>query len=1000
MARRLSVRFQHWIVGITWLLVVVLTAAFLFTVFGKFRTMAEEGAQEQFESTAQGVVGVLQAGLTYLSRTVLTEAGAEPGRYVRDGHIVPEVSVPQMLTSVRVHPAVSSQYFGLANGEFLQVTAVREDPALLKALEAPPGTYFAVRTIQAAADGSRTETWKFLDSQTQPLGSRTGPASYAPGTRDWYQDALRTATVVTGDVYRYASTQVLGITVAAPLPDQLGVYGLDVTLDSLHAHIGDLPVSKNGMLALVNASSGQVLAFRGRGLFGGGTVAPLTTFGANGNPEIQTLQALLDQGPGDYKGLSPAGGKNLVYAVRTLRFGQNAGYRVLVAAPLSDFTGLLERARRDMFVVAGLMLLLLLPLALWGTRSLTRSLSNLARESERLKRLDFSTAPTHIDSFVYEVDTLGQAQEVMHQSIRQRTLALEVATAKLEKLVQTGILLGRAQERDALLRHVLFGARDIAHCAVATLFIKTDHQTLRFAMRTLDGALPSFEIPLYDAATGDANTQFAVARAALSGKSLVIDDVYSETRFDMSGTKHFHEGTDLHIVSMLNVPLQPRDGEVVGVLQLLNALDPATGEVVPFDAETVGFIEALAAQSAVAIDNQNLARAQVELMDSMIKILAGAIDAKSAYTGGHCERVPELAFMLAEEASKVDTGPLAGFSFKTEAEWREFRIGAWLHDCGKVTTPEYVVDKATKLEINYNRIHEIRMRFEVLLRDAEIAALQAVAAGQDGGSARAAYAARRQQLRDDFAFVAEANIGGEFMAPDKVERVKAIAGETWWRQFDDRLGLSHEESKRHDGEPAPPLPAPEPLLADKPWHVVPRVADKALDPKYGFQVKVPEHLYNYGEVYNLCIGRGTLSEEERFKINEHIIQTIVMLDNMPFPDNLKRVPEYAGTHHETLIGTGYPRRLTAAQMSIPSRIMAIADIFEALTASDRPYKKAKSLSESIQILSFFKKDQHIDGDLFDLFLRSGAYLRYARQYLQPEQIDEVDLTRYLSPATV
>jgi hypothetical protein len=284
----------------------------------------------------------------------------------------------------------------------------------------------------------------------------------------------------------------------------------------------------------------------------------------------------------------------------------------------------------------------------------------------------------------------------------------------------------------------------------------------------------------------------------------------------------------------------------------------------------------------------------------------------------------------------------------------------------------------------------------VLLRDAEIACMKAQRDGVDAAEAMRCFEARRQELLDDFGFLAECNVGGEFMAPERVERLKKISGQTWIRHFDDRIGLSNEELVRYRREAAAALPVVEPLLADKPHHLVPRGQDKALDPKYGFKIKVPEHLFNFGEVYNLSIGRGTLTEEERFKINEHIIQTIVMLDQMPFPKELRRVPEYAGTHHETLIGTGYPRKLGERELSIPARIMAIADIFEALTASDRPYKSSKTLSDSVKILSFFKKDKHIDADLFDLFLRSGVYQRYAERFLKPEQIDHVEIEKYLN----
>jgi hypothetical protein len=361
--------------------------------------------------------------------------------------------------------------------------------------------------------------------------------------------------------------------------------------------------------------------------------------------------------------------------------------------------------------------------------------------------------------------------------------------------------------------------------------------------------------------------------------------------------------------------------------------------------------------------------------------------------------VPELAFMLAEEAALVTEGPLAEFGFKTDQEWREFKIGALLHDCGKVTTPEYVVDKATKLETLYNRIHEVRTRFEVLLRDARIEQLEAVALGANPTEAETKFLETKQRLIDDFAFIAECNIGGEFMADDKIERLKRISEITWVRHFDERLGLAHEELKRVNHMPPDVLPVKERLLSDKPLHIIPR--DQGMSRAYegkNFQARIPEHLYNLGEVYNLSIRRGTLTEEERFKINEHIMQTIVMLESLPFPKELRRVPEYAGTHHETLGGTGYPRKLDRGSLSVPARIMAIADIFEALTASDRPYKKAKTLSESVKILSFFKKDGHIDSDLFDLFLRSGVYLRYAERYLSPDQIDPVNIGAYLTPA--
>jgi HD-GYP domain-containing protein (c-di-GMP phosphodiesterase class II) len=477
-----------------------------------------------------------------------------------------------------------------------------------------------------------------------------------------------------------------------------------------------------------------------------------------------------------------------------------------------------------------------------------------------------------------------------------------------------------------------------------------------------------------------------------------IPDAYEVEDFDFSGTKKFDEGTGFRSQSFLTVPLKNHSEDVIGVLQLINATDPASGKVIAFSDEIQPLIQALASQAAVALTNQQLLEAQKDLLGSFIELIASAIDAKSPYTGGHCQRVPELTKMLARAACDSDAETFSAFDL-TEDEWYELKIAAWLHDCGKVTTPEYVVDKATKLETIYDRIHEVRMRFEVLKRDAEIEYWKAVAAGGDNESLKADLDRQLAELDDDFSFIAQCNVGGEFMSDDHIERVRTISRRTWVRTLDDRVGIAQGELDRKQRSPAVALPVREPLLADREGHIHLRDKNTELPEEncFGFRLDVPKHMYNWGEIYNLCIQRGTLTAEERFKINDHIVQTVIMLESLPFPRNLRRVPEYASGHHETMIGTGYPRRLRREDMSIPARIMAIADIFEALTASDRPYKKAKTLSESMRIMHFMKKDQHIDPELFDLFLSSGVWKTYAERFLEPEQIDEVDISEYLRP---
>jgi HD-GYP domain-containing protein (c-di-GMP phosphodiesterase class II) len=673
------------------------------------------------------------------------------------------------------------------------------------------------------------------------------------------------------------------------------------------------------------------------------------------------------------------------------------GLHVVALAPVQAFARPLQRFQRDVWLWTLGVTLLGLVLALWVTRGMSRSLRVLAVHSERLRQSDFADSVVPPMSGVKEIEQLAAAQVGMKSSLRERTAVLQDAQHKLARLVEAGLQLGRNHDRNALLRDILHTAREIAHCEAATLFLKTPHNTLRFAERTRDDALPTQEIALTQAGTGQPELSYVVAYAANRNERVVIDDVYAETRFDLSGTKRFSEQSGLRAVSMLALPLTAPQGEVLGVLQFVNALHPVSGEVVPFSQEVAGFLDAMAAQSAIALENLNLLAAQRELMDALIRLIAGAIDAKSPHTGGHCERVPELALMLAKAASETRQAPFDRFELRTDAQWREFRVGAWLHDCGKVTTPEYVVDKATKLETLYNRLHEIRTRFEVLWRDAEIACLQAVLNGQPEDQARAACQQRQQALQADFAFLAQCNLGAESMSADAMRRVRDIGAQTWLRHFDDRLGLSAEEHHLARHEPRAALPAHETLLADKPRHRVERASHDALHAQHGFKMQVPSLLYDRGELHNLCVSRGTLTDEERYKVNEHITQTILMLEQLPLPHDLRRVPEYAGTHHETLKGTGYPRRLGASALSMPARIMAVADIFEALTAADRPYKRANSLSEAVTLLHGFKRRGHIDPDVFDLFLTSGVYARYAERFLSPAQRDTVDISGFLGP---
>ena len=523
---------------------------------------------------------------------------------------------------------------------------------------------------------------------------------------------------------------------------------------------------------------------------------------------------------------------------------------------------------------------------------------------------------------------------------------------RLERLNTIGVALSAERDNKRLLETILLGAQEITNADGGTLYTITDDKHLKFEIMrnktlalamggTTGKEIPFLPIPLYSD-DGKPNLTTVAAYATVNDKTVNIENAYSAQNFDFTGTRKFDEKTGYHSQSFLTIPMKNHESEVIGVLQLINAIDIDTHEIIPFSQANQSLVESLASQAAVAMTNQNLIEGLKGLFEAFIELMAEAIDQKSPYTGGHCRRVPELTLMLAQAAIDAKEGPLKAFTLN-EKEFYELKIAGWLHDCGKVTTPESVMDKPTKLSGIFDRIDLVDQRFELLKKQAECDILkkqvEALKNGQvqDIAKLDSELLAFNRQCDDDLEFLRKSNFGSESMTDEDQQRVVNIAA----NQLVDANGNSR------------------PFLSEN-------------------------------EVYNLNITRGTLTKEEREIINNHIVVTIHMLDSLPYPNGLKRVPEYACGHHERMDGRGYPKGLTREQMSVPARVMGIADIFEALTSKDRPYKKAKTLSESLYILGKMKVDHHIDPDLFDIFVREKVYLRYAQQFLEPEQIDEVD----------
>ena len=520
---------------------------------------------------------------------------------------------------------------------------------------------------------------------------------------------------------------------------------------------------------------------------------------------------------------------------------------------------------------------------------------------------------------------------------------------RFEKLNRIGASLSNESNIDRLLENILVAAKTITHADGGTLYrVSEDQRSLRFEIVRTDSLKIAFggatgepisakfnDLPLYRD-NGEVNNSLVAAYSAVHAETVNIADAYVAEGFDFSGTRKFDQVTGYRSKSFLTVPMKDHDNEIIGVLQLINAIDQTTGVVCEFSDADQRLAESLASQAAVALTNRFLVNQLQELFEAFITLINLAIDEKSPYTGGHCQRVPSLTMMLADAVNATKDGVFADFSM-SERDRYELKIAGLLHDCGKVTTPVHVVDKATKLQTIFDRIELLDTRFEAVRRDAELNMLRAVLEGVDRHAAEQRLQERLCAIDLDRDFLRHVNVGGESMKPEDQARVLRISQDYRWCNT---AGMMVD------------------FLTDD-------------------------------ELENLTIRAGTLTQAERETINYHIVATIKMLESLPWPKHLKRVSEYAGGHHERMDGKGYPKGLKGEEMSVQARIMGIADIFEALTACDRPYKQGMKLSEAMRILENFSKNGHIDPDLFEVFVKQKVYRKYAEQYLNASQIDEV-----------
>jgi HD-GYP domain-containing protein (c-di-GMP phosphodiesterase class II) len=527
---------------------------------------------------------------------------------------------------------------------------------------------------------------------------------------------------------------------------------------------------------------------------------------------------------------------------------------------------------------------------------------------------------------------------------------------QLEHLNRIGIELSAQRDINRLLEQILLAAKEITAADGGTLYLANeDGRSLRFAIVRTDSLglayggssgseIPFPDLPLYGA-DGSENHNMVVAHVALTGQSINIADAYDAPGYDFSGTRAFDANTGYRSQSFLTVPMKNHEGELIGVLQLLNAIDPVSGEICSFSPAAERLVNSLASQAAVALTNRQLIQQLSDLFESFINLINVAIDEKSPHTSGHCQRVPEITMLIADALHSSEHPNWSDFRLD-ERERNELRIASLLHDCGKITTPAHVVDKSTRLETVFDRIELINTRFELIRRDLELEYLRRSLEQGNSPAADRQHQAQLKQLDQDLQFLQRINRGETYVTEDDLSNLQTIRERYSYRSGDRDL----------------------PCLSDN-------------------------------EMENLSIRGGTLTAAEREIMNQHINTTIKMLEALPWPRQLSRVPEFAGGHHERMDGKGYPRGLTREQMSIPARVLGIADIFEALTAADRPYKKPNTVSQALSILANFADNGHIDPDIFDIFVAERVWEDYAIRFLTPEQRDEVDIAALFARKT-
>ncbi|SEF64535.1 HD-GYP domain-containing protein [Vibrio hangzhouensis] len=866
--------------------------------------------------------------------------------------------VPELVSQLRANRHIFALKAAFPDGEWLSVARVT-DNRMRDQINLGPNAEFAALNYNSETNTLLVKTYS---AHLGLLQSKTIHNFFIdPRKAKWYRSASLSAAKVSEPYYMPIISRS-GITISRKATNG-AVFGADILLDQVSLVLQDSDENRDALRVLYDDSF-NVYAYSRPELFEIRDALRQSVslkLGDIDHPLVSSTANMVEFG--DEAKEITYNDEKWVVKVDRLRGTRDQTFNMVMAVKSEQLLKNANLVAKRSLVGSFFALLFALPCIYFLSQLLAKPIRQATKKADSIQHFQFHNGSQEA-SRVSEIKAMSDSLSVMQSTIR-RFLSLTNSMAKEDDL-------------EKLLELVCEETVDATGANGAYLYLlSSDEKYLepKFVKLSKKGVLDVAKeprIPLDDARLADDVHDFFVK------KQPVYSKYYEERPFV---TKE--NATD----NLLFIPLLDRKQNVIGGLGLGFDEEHET-QVLMDDKE---YLETLASYASVTIETQTMLADQRALLDSFIQVMAGAIDTKSPYTGNHCQRVPVLTEMLTQAAQDSKDSAFADFSMSKE-QWQELHIAAWLHDCGKVTTPEHVIDKSTKLETIYNRIHEVRTRFEVLKRDVELKFYRTKYTGELSASDLESVHKQQQALDDEFSFLARINLGTESLEPDQLERLKAIARRTWQPTIDPGLGMSWQELSRcsdtrfNQQEQVP-------VLSDSMMHKIPW--DKAPVREDRFVLQAGEYQNDLGELYNLSIEKGTLNAEERYIINSHMIETIRMLESLPFPKHMKNVPMLAGSHHEKADGSGYPLGLKASELPIPARAMAIADVFEALTSGDRPYKKAKTLSEAIKIMSFMVKDGHLDSSLFRLFLQSGVYMQFANHFLSSEQLDDVDIEKYL-----